>query len=182
MATYSDAELLDLFHNGGNPGYAFNLMVVKYREKVYWHIRRLVIDHEDANDLTQDVFFKAWKGLNGFRADSGLFTWLYRIASNESLSFLKKKKMRYFLPWQDYENILAERVDSGQYLMEMRLKKNYRKQFCHCLRNKGSSFNLRYYDEMKYEEMSEVLDTSVGALKASYHHAVKKVEEHLKNH
>jgi RNA polymerase sigma factor (sigma-70 family) len=179
MTEYTDNELLDLFRNSDNPDYAFNLIVGKYQERVYWHIRRLVIDHEDANDVVQNVLIKVWKSLNGFRADSGLYTWMYRIATNEALSFLKKKKLRYFLPWQDYENVLAEKMESDEYFSGDQIQKKLQKAILSLPEKQRVVFNLRYYDEMKYEDMSEILGTSVGALKASYHHAAKKVEEQL---
>ncbi len=182
MTEYSDAQLLDMFHNSGNSNYAFNLLIRKYQEKVYWHIRRLVLDHDDTNDIVQEVFIKAWKGLNDFRADSGLFTWLYRIATNETLSFLKKKKRRYFVSWQDIENTMAEKLESDPYFNSDQVLKKLQKAILTLPEKQRVVFNLRYYDEMKYEEMSKILSTSEGALKASYHHAAKKIEEHLKSH
>jgi RNA polymerase sigma factor (sigma-70 family) len=182
MTELADSELLEMFRHSGNPDYAFNLLVKKYQEKVYWHVRRLVMDHDDANDITQDVFIKAWKGLENFRADSGLFTWLYRIATNETITFLNKKKKRFFIPWHDIEKVLGDKLESDRYFKADEIQKKLQKAILTLPEKQRIVFNLRYYDEMKYEEMSEILDTSVGALKASYHHAVKKVEEHLKNH
>jgi RNA polymerase sigma factor (sigma-70 family) len=179
MEHYSDEQLLEQFQQSPNPNYVFNLIVRKYQEKIYWHIRRLVIDHEDANDLVQDVFVKAWKALHNFRGESGLFTWLYRIATNESLSFLDKKKRRYFLPWQDFENTLVNKIDSGAYFSGDEIQKKLQKAILKLPQKQRVVFNLRYYDEMKYEEMSTILNTSVGALKASYHHAAKKIEEYV---
>jgi RNA polymerase sigma-70 factor (ECF subfamily) len=179
MEPYTDEYLLELFHKSGNPNYAFNLIVKKYQEKIYWHLRRMVIDHEDTNDLVQEVFVKAWKGLENFRAESGLFTWLYRIATNEALSFLKRKKLRYFLPWQDVEHVLANKVDSGAFFTGDEIQKKLQKAIIKLPEKQRLVFNLRYYDEMKYDDMASILDTSVGALKASYHHAVKKIEEYL---
>ena len=182
MDHYSDEKLLDLFHNSDNPNYAFNLLVKKYQERVYWHIRRLVTDHEDTNDIVQDVFVKAWKGLNNFRADSGLYTWLYRIATNEALSFLKSKKRRFFLPWQDVENTMAQKLETDAYFTGNEIQKKLHNAILALPEKQRVVFNMRYYDEIKYDEMSEILGTSEGALKASYHHAVKKVEEYMKSH
>lgn len=182
MDHYSDEKLLDLFHNSDNPDYAFNLLVRKYQERVYWHIRRLVTDHEDTNDIVQEVFLKAWKGLENFRADSGLFTWLYRIATNEALSFLKSKKRRFFLPWQDVENTMAQKLETDVYFTGNEIQKKLQNAILTLPEKQRVVFNMRYYDEIRYEEMSEILGTSEGALKASYHHAVKKVEEYVKNH
>lgn len=177
MDHYSDEKLLEQFHHGSNPDYAYGLLVRKYQEKIYWHIRRLVLDHEDANDIVQDVFIKAWKGLENFRAESGIFTWLYRIATNEALSFLQRKKRRFFIPWQDVENNMLNKIDSDAYYQGNEIQKKLQKAILKLPEKQRVVFNLRYYDEMKYEEMSEVLQTSVGALKASYHHAAKKIEE-----
>lgn len=182
MDHYSDEKLLDLFHNSDNPDYAFNLLVRKYQERVYWHIRRLVTDHEDTNDIVQEVFLKAWKGLENFRADSGLFTWLYRIATNEALSFLKSKKRRFFLPWQDVENTMAQKLESDVYFTGNEIQKKLQNAILTLPEKQRVVFNMRYYDEIRYDEMSKILGTSEGALKASYHHAVKKVEEYVKNH
>ncbi|MBW6480651.1 MAG: RNA polymerase sigma factor [Bacteroidales bacterium] len=182
MEHYSDEQLLELFHNSDNPNYAFNLLIKKYQEKVYWHVRRLVIDHEDTNDIVQDVFVKAWKNLDNFRAESGLFTWLYRIATNEALTFLKSKKRRFFIPWHDVENTLTQRLETDAHFSGNEIQKKLQKAILSLPEKQRIVFNLRYYDELKYEEMSKILDTSEGALKASYHHAAKKVEEYVKNH
>lgn len=182
MEHYSDEQLLELFHNSDNPNYAFNLLIKKYQEKVYWHVRRLVIDHEDTNDIVQDVFVKAWKSLDRFRAESGLFTWLYRIATNEALTFLKSKKRRFFIPWRDVENTMAQRLESDSHLSGNEIQKKLQKAILSLPDKQRIVFNMRYYDELKYEEMSKILDTSEGALKASYHHAAKKVEEYVMNH
>lgn len=181
MSQNSDNQLLEMFHQSDNPDYAFNLIVRKYQEKVYWHVRRMVIDHEDANDLVQDIFIKVWKSLKGFRGESGLYTWLYRIATNETISFLNKKKRRYFLPWQDIENILGDKLESDSYFNGDQVQKKLQKAILSLPDKQKLVFNMKYYDEMKYEEMSQILDTSVGALKASYHHAVKKIEDYLKD-
>jgi RNA polymerase sigma factor (sigma-70 family) len=182
MEHYSDEQLLDLFHNSDNPNYAFNLLIKKYQEKVYWHVRRLVIDHEDTNDIVQDVFVKAWKNLDRFRAESGLFTWLYRIATNEALTFLNSKKRRFFIPWHDLENILTQKLEADTHFSGNEIQKKLQKAILSLPEKQRIVFNMRYYDELKYEEMSKILGTSEGALKASYHHAVKKVEEYVKNH
>ncbi len=181
MVHYSDEKLLEWVQDSDNPDYAFNLIVRKYQEKLYWHVRRLVFDHEDANDVIQEVFIKAWKALESFRGESGLFTWLYRIATNEALSFIKRKKRRYFLPWQDVENTMAEKLESDPYFSSNEIQRKLQKAILQLPEKQRVVFNLRYYDEMKYEDMARVLDTSVGALKASYHHAAKKIEESVKD-
>ncbi len=175
MSDYSDKELLDLFRNGNNPNYAFNLIVQKYSRKLYSIIRRLVVDHDDTNDLLQNVFIKAWTNLEGFREEANLYTWLYRIASNEALTFITSKRKKVT---QSLENVKvyapSHESPDGNAIQE-KLQKAI-----HTLPEKQRIvFNMKYYDEMKYEEISVVLGTSVGALKASYHHAVKKIEEFI---
>lgn len=151
----------------------------KYQQKVYYHIRRMVIDHDDANDLVQTTFIKAWKGLENFREDSQVFTWLYRIATNECLTHLNNKKKRFFIPIADVEHELKSKLDSEPALKANQLEMKLQKAILSLPEKQRTVFNLRYYDEMKYEDMSEVLGTSVGALKASYHHAVQKIEKYI---
>ena len=181
MVQFSDSELLEKFRDptGNNRNYAFNLLVQKYQQRVYHHIRRIVIDHDDTNDVVQNTFIKVWNSLEGFREDSQFFTWLYRIATNEALGFLRTKKRRFFLPIGDVEAELNEKLINTPSLNINKLELKLQQAILSLPEKQRVVFNLRYYDEMKYEEMSEVLNTSVGALKASYHHAVQKVEKYL---
>lgn len=174
-----DKELLTQFRNEQTKHYAFNMLMRKYQQKVYYHVRRMVIDHDDANDLVQTTFIKAWKGLENFREDSQVFTWLYRIATNECLTYLNNKKKRFFLPIGDVEHELTSKLDSEPSLKANQLEMKLQKAILSLPEKQRTVFNLRYYDEMKYEQMSEVLGTSVGALKASYHHAVQKIEKYI---
>jgi RNA polymerase sigma factor (sigma-70 family) len=159
--------------------YAFNLLVRKYQQRVYWHIRKMVIDHDDANDLTQDTFIKVWNGLANFRSESQLYTWIYQIATNECLSFLNKKKRRFFLPIGDVEAELAGKLDNSPLIDGDAIQLKLQKALLKLPEKQRLVFNMKYYDELKYEEISEILGTSVGALKASYHLAVKKIEEFM---
>ena len=177
-----DKELLEKFRNEETRHDAFNLLVRKYQQKVYWHIRKMVIDHDDANDLTQDAFVKIWNHLEDFRNDAQLFTWIYRIATNECLTFLSKKRRRFFLPIHDVEKELESKLDSGNMINGDEIQLKLQKAILKLPEKQRLVFNMKYFDEMKYEEISEVLGTSVGALKASYHLAVKKIEESLNNH
>lgn len=177
----TDKELLEKFANPESRNYAFNLLVRQYQQKVYWHIRKMVIDHDDANDLTQDTFIKAWKGLENFKGDSQLFTWLYRIATNECLNFLAKKKRRFFLPINDITEELSNKLEDSDLISGDEIQLKLQKALLTLPDKQRLVFNMKYYDELKYEEIAEITGTSVGALKASYHLAVKKVEEHLKN-
>ncbi len=179
MQDFNDKELVGLFRGGGNPSYAFNLIVRKYQERLYWHIRKMVLNHEDADDLVQDVFVKAWKGLDNFREDSQLFTWLYRIATNETLTFLKKKQKKQTLPLGDVEHQLSNTLESDGYFNGDAIQLKLQKALLTLPEKQRLVFNMRYFDELKYEEISDILGTSVGALKASYHYAVQKVEKYL---
>jgi RNA polymerase sigma-70 factor (ECF subfamily) len=179
MATYSDIELLEMFR-GDNPSYAFNLLVRKYQKKIYAQVRRMIIDHDDTNDVVQDIFIKVWKGLEKFNQEAEFSTWLYRIAVNESLTFLKKKRTRFFIPIHDVEKELSSRLDGDKSFTGDEIELKLQKALLTLPEKQRVVFNLRYYDEMPYEEMSKVLETSVGALKASYHIAAKKVEDFLK--
>jgi len=158
---------------------SFELLVRRYQERLYWHIRRMVIDHDDANDVLQNVFIKVWKSLNGFREEAQLYTWLYKIATNEALTFLNGKKKRFSLPMDSVQKELSNKLTSGKYFSGDEIEMKLQKAILELPDVQRVVFHLRYYDEMPYEEMSKVLETSVGALKASFHHAVKKIEKSL---
>lgn len=181
MTSYSDDDLLKRFNEGDNPDYAFNLIVRKYQQPIYWHVRRMVIVHDDADDIVQDVFVKVWKALPNFKGHSSLYTWLYRIATNEALGFLKKKKNRFFIPLFDMEKKLSETLEADSYYDGSAIEKKIQQAILTLPEKQRLVFSLRYFDEMKYEDMARVLDTSEGALKASYHHAVKKIERFMKS-
>jgi RNA polymerase sigma-70 factor (ECF subfamily) len=179
--TQEDKELLALYGHPDTKERGFTLIVRKYQERLYWHIRRLVIGHEDANDVLQNVFIKMWKGLEGFREDARLYTWLYKIATNESLSFLEQQKKKSAISLSDVETGLSNKLQADSHYDANQIEWKLQKAILSLPEKQRAVFSLRYYEEMPYEEMSRVLDTSEGALKASYHHAVKKVEEFLKN-
>jgi RNA polymerase sigma-70 factor (ECF subfamily) len=145
-------------------------------------VRRLVVDHDDANDVLQNMFIKVWNGLENFREDSQLYTWLYRIATNEGLSFLEQQKRRSTVSFSDVETGLSNTIKADTNFDANRLEWKLQLAIQQLPEKQRVVFNLRYYDEMPYQEMSRVLDTSEGALKASYHHAAKKIEEYLLNH
>jgi RNA polymerase sigma-70 factor (ECF subfamily) len=174
-----DKELLAKFSQADTRNYAFNQLVKKYQQKVYWHIRKVVIDHDDADDLTQETFVKVWQNLEKFKGDSQLFTWIYRIATNECLTFLNKKKRKFFLPIGDVSKELIRKLEASEYISGDEIALKLQKALLTLPEKQRLVFNMKYFDEMKYEEISEVLGTSVGALKASYHHAVKKIEEYM---
>lgn len=160
---------------------AFTQLVEKYQQRLYWHVRRLVIEHEDANDILQNVFIKVWRHLHEFRKEANLYTWLYRIATNESLTWIEQQKRRASVALTDEEHSNMGKIESQKGFDANKIEWKLQ-QAINALPNKQQVvFNLRYYDEMPYEKMAEILDTSVGSLKASYHHAVKKVESFLLN-
>ncbi|MEJ8802221.1 RNA polymerase sigma factor [Pontibacter sp. H249] len=175
-----DKEILEKFSQPESQNMAFNQLVRKYQQKIYWHIRKMVINHDDADDLTQEVFVKVWKNLGNFRQDAQLYTWIYRIATNECLTFLSNKKKRFFLPIHDVAAELSEKIDTSPGISGDEIQLKLQKALLRLPDKQRLVFNMKYYDEMKYEEISEILGTSVGALKTSYHLAVKKIEEFIK--
>ena len=177
-----DTELLIQFRDPGTKEKAFTAIIKKYQEKLYWHVRRMVVEHEDANDVLQNVFIRIWNGLENFREDSQLYTWLYRIATNECLSFLEQQKKKSTLPLSEMESGLSNKIQADKHFDPNKLEWKLQLAIQQLPEKQRVVFTLRYYDEMPYEEMSRVLDTSEGALKASYHHAVKKIEDYIVNH
>lgn len=178
-----DKELLFQFHQAGTKEKAFTAIIRKYQEKLYWHVRRLVVVHDDANDVLQNVFIKVWNGLANFREDSQLYTWLYRIATNESLSFLEQQKRKGTLSLdEEGAEGLASQVKADTNFDANKLEWKLQVAIQQLPEKQRLVFNLRYFDEMPYQEMSRILDTSEGALKASYHHAARKIEDFIKNY
>lgn len=177
-----DKELLELFRVEKSKESAFTSIIKKYQERLYWHIRRLVVEHEDANDILQNMFIKVWKSLENFREDSQLYTWLYRIATNESLTFLDKQKKKSTLSLSDVESGLENKVKADSNFDANKLEWKLQLAIQKLPEKQRVVFTLRYYDELPYEQMSKILETSEGALKASYHHAAKKIEEFILNH
>ncbi len=157
--------------------YGFNLLVRKYQKQIYWHVRRIVIDHDDSDDVVQNTFIKIWKNINKFREESKLFTWIYRIATNEALNFLKRKRQKLFIPLVNVEERLSNSLSDDIYFNGNEIQLKLQKAILQLPEKQRLVFNMKYYDEIKYKDMSEILNTSVGALKASYHIAVKKIEK-----
>ena len=157
----------------------FNEIVKEYTERVYWHVRRFVNNHEDADDLVQEIFLKIWTALPSFRGEAQLFTWVYRIATNETLNWLRREKVRAALRFASIDSEMERRIDEDPFFDGDAAQRALSKAVARLPEKQRQVFILRYYDEMPYEQMSEVLDTSVGALKASYHIAQEKVREAL---
>jgi len=158
---------------------AFEQVVSYYSEKLYYQIRKMVVSHDDANDLLQNTFLKAWTNIGFFRGEARLSTWLYKIAFNESMTFLNKQRAQNNMSIDEVDSYLIDRLEGDEYFDGDALQLKLQKAILSLPDKQRSVFNLRYYDEMPYEQMSEVTGTSVGALKASYHHAVKKIEDFL---
>jgi RNA polymerase sigma-70 factor (ECF subfamily) len=181
MKQVEDAEILQKFTNEKTRQEAFNLLLNKYQQKIYWHIRRMVINHDDSDDLVQDVFIKVWKNLENFRNDSQLYTWIYRIATNECITFLNKQKQKNNTPLDEVSAELAESLVEPSYFNGNDIQLKLQKAVLTLPEKQRLIFNMKYYDDMKYEEISEILGTTVGALKASFHIAVKKIEAFMLN-
>ena len=179
--TLEDEQILQQFRREESRHSAFTFLVEKYQERIYRHVRRMVIDHDDADDLVQEVFIKVYQNMDKFQGGSQLFTWLYRIATNECLRFLEKKRKRYFLPIADVTGELARKLESSPHVDGDAIQLKLQKAVLTLPDKQRAVFNMKYYEEMKYETMAEITGTSVGSLKASYHHAVKKIEEMLTN-
>ncbi len=158
---------------------AFAEVIATYSEPLYWQIRRMVQSHDDANDLLQNTFLKAWQSIDLFRGEAKLSTWLHKIAINESITFLAKERKRLNISIDDEESMLINTIEADEYIDGDELKLKLRKAIATLPEKQRLVFNMKYFDEMKYEEMSEILGTSVGALKASYHIAVKKIEQYF---
>lgn len=160
---------------------AFHQLVATYQERLYWHIRKIVMNHEDADDVLQNTFLKVWRSIDNFREESSLFTWLYRIATNESITFINAKKKKNFMQMNDVSEFLMDNLTSDPYFEGDEIQLKLQKAILRLPEKQRIVFNMKYFDDLKYDEMSEILDTSVGALKASYHHAAKKIEDYLKS-
>ncbi|MBQ3245570.1 MAG: RNA polymerase sigma factor [Bacteroidales bacterium] len=174
----TDSEIISLYEDGRHEE-AFNGIVDTYTERLYWHVRRFLCSHEDTNDLLQDIFIKIWTALSTFRGDSRLYTWLYRIATNEVLNHLRKQKIKAMISLDSAGSILERKVDEDVYFNGDEMQRELHKAIQRLPEKQRIVFNLRYFDEMKYEDISEITGTSVGALKASYHHAYGKVKGDL---
>ena len=177
-----DTELIERLRQPATCRQAFNEVMRLYSEPLYWQVRRMVENHDDANDILQNTFLKAWQSVEGFRGDAKLSTWLYKIALNEAITFLARERKRLSLSLDDEESHLVNLIESDEYVDGDELALKLRKVVASLPEKQRLVSNMKYYDEMKYEQMSEILGTSVGALKASYHLAVKKIEQYITAH
>ena len=181
-STYNEKEIVVLLQDPARQREAFARIVREYSEQLYWQIRRLVLSHDDANDILQNTFIKAWTNIEYFRGDAKMSTWLYRIALNECLTFLNKQRASQQLSIDEADTEIVNQLESDTYFDGDETQKVFLQAIKQLPEKQQMIFNLKYFKEMKYEEISEILGTSIGALKASYHHAVKKIESFLEKH
>ncbi|QDH79928.1 sigma-70 family RNA polymerase sigma factor [Echinicola soli] len=179
MNPLDDASLLALIKNPVTREKGYRLLVTNYQKQVYGVIRKMVIIHEDADDITQNTFVKAFKHIDKFKGDASLFTWLYRIAVNESLNFLKKKKKHDFFTLENHEKRMASYLDTSPYIDGNDIQRLLQKILLKLPEKQRLVFNMKYFEDLSYDQIGEITQTSIGALKASYHHAVKKIEKEI---
>ena len=177
---FNEEEILEQLRNPDTQRQGFAHLVNEYSERLYWQIRKMVYSHDDANDILQDVFIKAWLNIEKFRGDAKLSTWLYKIAINESITFINRSKAKLNLSIDDTDSFLIDKLEGDEYFDGDEAQLLLQKAIVTLPEKQRLVFQMKYFNEMKYDEMSDILGTSVGALKASYHHAVKKVERSLK--
>jgi RNA polymerase sigma-70 factor, ECF subfamily len=182
MQDEEDVQIMTLYKSAETRNLAIHYLIKTYQKRLYWHIRKIVISHDDADDVLQNTFIKAWRGLEKFNEESKLYTWLYRIATNESITFLNKKKRSNIISIHGIEEQLSKSLESDHLFKGDEIQMKLQRAILTLPEKQRIVFNMRYYDEMPYNKMSEILETSEGALKASYHHAAKKVEEYLLKH
>ena len=172
----NEEEIIKRLHDPRECRQAFSEVIAAYSEPLYWHIRKMVISHDDTNDVLQNTFLNAWSNVESFRGDSKLSSWLYKIAINESITFINREKQRQNISIDDDESFIINSLESDDWFDGDELQKELQKAIATLPEKQRMIFNMKYFDDMKYEDISEILGTSVGALKASYHHAVKKIE------
>lgn len=177
----TDKEILELY-KAGEREKAFGEIVESYSERLYWHVRRFLCSHEDTDDLLQEIFIKIWSSLSSFRGDSSLYTWIYRIATNESLNFLQKQKIRATLRFESMSSKLEEKIDEDNGVDGNEAQKALMKAVQRLPAKQRTVFIMRWFDDLSYEDISEILGTSVGALKASYHFASEKIKTELEKY
>tara|TARA_B100000767_G_C19585797_1_gene459297 strand:- start:148 stop:696 length:549 start_codon:yes stop_codon:yes gene_type:complete len=179
MNKYTDHDLLVMYKIADKRNYVFNHIINLYQEKIYWHIRKILISHDDSNDVTQNTFIKVFENFSKFKGQSKIFTWIYRIATNESLSFLKNKRKYFFESIDNASSSLINNLKSEKYFDGDKAEKKLQKAILTLPVKQRIAFNMKYFDNMKYEQISKILGTSVGALKANYYHAKNKIQKFL---
>lgn len=176
-----ESVLIEQLKNAQTQDIAFRQLMTQYKERLYWHIRKIVISHDDADDVLQNTFIKIYRNIDKFNAESKLFSWMYRIATNESITFINKRAKSQNVDISEMQYKLAESLEADVHYDGDEMQLKLQKAVAQLPQKQQLVFNMKYFDDMKYQDISEVLETSVGALKASYHHAVKKIEHILTN-
>ncbi len=180
MEIQDEIELIKQLCSEKHKHIAFSKLVEIFKEKLYWHIRYILKSHEDTDDVLQNTFIKVYKNIDDFKGDSRLYTWMYRIARNESITFLNNRAKRLKITNEELQEQVLNNLESDVYFEADEIKLKLQKAISSLPEKQREVFQLRYFEEMKYQEMSELLQTSESALKSNYHHASKKVEEYLK--
>lgn len=176
----SEIALISELQNAKTKEVAFKKLLSQYKERLYWHIRKIVISHDDANDVLQNTFVKIFKNIDNFKAESKLYSWMYRIATNEAISFINKKAKNKSIDITDYQQKMVSNLEDDNWFSGNEIQIILQKAIATLPHKQQLVFNMKYFDDLKYKEISEILETSVGGLKASYHHAVKKIEQFIK--
>ena len=171
--------LVHALQNPATQEAGFKILIKEYQQPLYWHIRKIVFDHEDADDVLQNTYIKVFKNIKNFRGESKLFSWMYRIATNEALTFIKQKSRKLGLSINEFNEKQVNQLEADVYFEGDAIALKLQLAVANLPEKQRLVFNLKYYEELKYDEISEILETSVGALKASYHHAVKKIKNEL---
>jgi len=171
--------LIQQLKNASTQDKAFRKLMGQYKERLYWHIRKIVISHDDADDVLQNTFIKIYRSISKFKGDSKLYSWMYRIATNEAITFINKRAKRNHINVSEMQQKMVENLEADVYFDGNEIQLLLQKAVASLPQKQQLVFNMKYFDELKYQEIAEILETSVGALKASYHHAVKKIETML---
>ena len=176
-----EINFIEQLQNAQTKEQAFRKLVATYKERLYWHIRKIVVSHDDADDVLQNTFIKIFRGIDNFKQESQLFSWMYRIATNESISFINKRAKERNVDITEYQHSLVSNLDSDLNFDGDAIQLILQKAIQTLPTKQQLVFNMKYFDELKYKDISDILETSEGALKASYFHAVKKIEDYIKN-
>lgn len=176
-----DLELVDRLKSNQHKDQAFTLLLKLYKQRLYWHIRHILKSHEDTDDVLQNTFIKIYNNIDGFKGESKLYSWMYRIATNESITFLKKESKRMLMSSEEIQENAINNLKADPYFEGDEIAIKLQKAIATLPPKQQTVFNMRYFEEIKYSELAEILETSEGALKASYHLATKKIESYLKN-
>ena len=172
-------QFINALKNPDTQETAFNKLLSDYKERLYWHVRKIVIDHNDADDVLQNTFLKVFENINNFKGNSSIYTWMFRIATNESLNYINKKAKKLGVSNEEWIVKKSDKLESDPYFEGGEIELKLQKAISRLPEKQRIVFNMRYFEEMKYKKISEILRKSEGGLKASYHHAVKKIKTFL---